>query len=293
MKTQPFVSYIIITLNRGEFLRNTVQDVLKQKYEPYELVIVDQSDEIDADLKKIVDAHSKVINYIHVPWKGQTRARNVGAEAARGEILLYIDDDVHIEPDFTDYHVKAFTVNLDIAGVTGAVITPDDKRPIGGSYVTSLGGIRLNRDAHVPAYIDIAFGCNMSFKKSIWREVGGFNETMKSSNLEEAHFSMKLIRAGYKVYYEPKAVTLHFISPGGGTRNFEKRIQWYYPFFFNQFYFFLSFFPKPLLPFFIAMRWRPIVACMFFYGRGRPRALITPWRALADAWRSYRKDTHV
>lgn len=286
MKSQPKVSFIIITLNRGEVLVNTLKDVLKQDYPDYEIIVVDQSDKPNPALEAFLKDHKNKLQYLKVDWKDQPRARNLGAETATGEILLYTDDDISVQSDFIQHHVTAYAHDSAIGGVTGAVITPHDSSPIGGSYVTGLGKIILNREARTAGFVDIAFGCNMSFRRDVWKAVGGFDPVVKSNNLEEAFICMQMKEAGYKIYYTPQAVTLHFVNPTGGTRNYQQRIEWYYPWFFNQFYFFLRFFPRALFPLFVLSKWRPLVSCMFYYGKGRPRALITPWRALGDAYQS-------
>ena len=110
------ISVIIPTKNRVDDLRQTFESLVAQTRRPDEIVIVDQSSVTALDPK---GAPIPVV-YIHNPQiSGLTHARNVAMERARGDIWLFLDDDVVLDPDFVKELLSAYTPGT--AGVSGVI----------------------------------------------------------------------------------------------------------------------------------------------------------------------------
>jgi glycosyltransferase involved in cell wall biosynthesis len=96
-------SLIIPTRNRPTMLRSTLRCLAKVKYPSayFEVLIIDNSDDILA-AKKIVDSFQKKIPHLKyfTSAMGASVARNFGASKAKYQHLLFIDDDIHVHPDF-------------------------------------------------------------------------------------------------------------------------------------------------------------------------------------------------
>lgn len=114
--TEPKVSVIIPTKNRTQDLEETLDCLASQTRRPDEIVIVDQSATPSIDPAK----YSIRINYIHAPHvSGAAVARNVAMDRATGDIWLFLDDDVILDPDYVEQILKAYSPT--IAGVSGII----------------------------------------------------------------------------------------------------------------------------------------------------------------------------
>ncbi|MDD3774315.1 MAG: glycosyltransferase, partial [Patescibacteria group bacterium] len=136
--------------------------------------------------------------------------------------------------------------------------------------------------------IDSCWGANMSMRRELIEKLGGFDNDILLIR-DESDLSMRLRLAGFKIIFEPKAKIIHKTAPSGGTR-FDKRMDWYSKFFHDEIYFQLKFFSHRYLFNFYFRKLRPILACMFWYGKGHPRALILPFLAMRAGKRTYLKN---
>lgn len=123
-------SVIIPTRNRTEDLSRTLPTLLEQTQLPDEIIIVDQSP--DDSTKKVVQRfENEVITagratpkfiYLYDPSLGGAgAARNVAIDHARGDILVFLDDDVLLEPDFLQELIAVYKEDSGLGGVSGVI----------------------------------------------------------------------------------------------------------------------------------------------------------------------------
>lgn len=121
-KTQDFsreqnlrVSVILPTKNRAEDLDRTIRTLLLQTRRADELIIVDQS-----QTQSVLKTSPVPLKYIYNPRiSGASQARNEGMKQATGDIWLFLDDDVLLEPDFIEKLLAAY--DLGVTGVSGII----------------------------------------------------------------------------------------------------------------------------------------------------------------------------
>lgn len=119
----PRVSVIIPTKNRSADLARTIETLLQQTVQPLELIVVDQSPE--ATFTRQI---SIPIVCIHDPTlSGASVARNVAMDRARGDIWLFLDDDVLLERNFIEEVLKVYGPG--VTGVSG-IVTNYSKPPL-------------------------------------------------------------------------------------------------------------------------------------------------------------------
>lgn len=121
----PLVSVVITTYNRPSYLRESVQSVLAQTYEPIELIVVDDcSDAPATETLSDVDLSSVSASTCvrHRSNRGANAARNTGIRASSGEYIAFLDDDDQWKPEKTARQVEAFEVADDDVGVVYAGI---------------------------------------------------------------------------------------------------------------------------------------------------------------------------
>lgn len=220
----PDLSIIIPTLNRGELLVATVQQVLKQRFQDYEVWIVDQSeDEVAAGIRERLAStcSDPRVHYLHLSRKGLPNARNEGLVRASGRIVLFLDDDVLLLSDtFLDAHLEAY-IDPDIGGVTGRVIerTIRNNARTTTSYITAGGRTVSNLSGTEPVRLGTLKGLNMSYRAEVFEYVGGFDRNyVGTALLEEADLSTRVARDGWALLFAPKAELVHLSAPSGGVR---------------------------------------------------------------------------
>jgi len=220
----PDLSIIIPTLDRGKLLAATVQQVLQQRFQDYEIWVVDQSDETAAAaIRQSLDATcaDPHLHYLHLSRKGLPNARNEGLVRATGRIVLFLDDDVLLLDDtFLDAHMQAY-IDPDVGGVTGRVIErtvrnnarrTTSRITVGGRTVSNLSGTE-------PVRLGTLKGLNMSFRREVFDYVGGFDRNyVGTALLEEADLSTRVARDGWVLLFAPKAELVHLSAPSGGVR---------------------------------------------------------------------------
>lgn len=282
------LSVVIPTLNRAEALRRTLHDHLQQHADNVEVIVVDGSTQANTELESLAQQDPRLI-YLHVENRGTCFSRNTGVQKARGEIIVFTDDDVQIDdPNFLQHHLDQYA-DPTIGGVGGRVrdlnhvLNKEQTGPV--CTVTPTGQIFGRADADQQQDINAPRGANMSFRKTVIEQVGGFDEAFRGNAMrEETDFSWRVVKAGWRIVFEPSAHLVHVGATSGGSRT-ENRLQWYRDFFFNESYFFLKHVSRVYLPLFFFRKLRAIVACWLWYGRGRWAWMQAPWQSFAEAWR--------
>lgn len=215
------VSVIFPTLNRGRIVIESIEDVLAQNYSSYEIIVADQSDD-DKVLKEFCLKNPK-IKYLHLDTKGSPQARNAAIKMAKGDILLFFDDDIRIkDSNFIGYHVENYR-DKEVGLVGGRVINIHDRKTanLGEAGRLKFWGLKkvTNFESKQRQEIDHALGGNLSVRKNITEKVGGFRMIYSgNAHLEETDFCLRVKRTGCKLIYDPRAVLEHLQYGSGGNR---------------------------------------------------------------------------
>jgi GT2 family glycosyltransferase len=247
-KINTFVSVIVPTFNRAEVLEKTIGFLLEQTYSDYEIIIIDQSS--CPDIKKI-EKKSGIIKYIHIKEKGVPNARNVGIKESKGDIILFLDDDIIPDNDLIFNHVQGYC-DKKAGCIAGRVIEEPDvltNTSIAGCKVALSGRVLRNFNAALSQYTYAALGANMSFLKEAIDKTGFFDAGfIGSSQLEETDYCYRLRKSGYEILYEPEALVKHLLIQTGGCRLNEPFQEIYYRFY-NTVLFYAKNKNKWLLPY--------------------------------------------
>jgi len=222
------VSAIIPTKNRPDDVRLTLTSLLAQSAPALEVIIVDQSDD---DRSKVVTSEVfrnaegrglavPELRYVHdTSIRGVSQARNRALDMAKGDIWLFLDDDVEMEPVFIEQLLKVFAENPGIGGVSGVItnypIPPFSYRS--WLWLFARGPFREKRQpvywsAH--KYRDLVpvigmTGCLMSFRAEVAR-TGRFDESMRDA--EDVDFCLNL-KGDPRMVLAPKVRLKHMASP--------------------------------------------------------------------------------
>jgi GT2 family glycosyltransferase len=220
----PMISVVIPTLNREEPLCNTLRYFLEvETYPEFEVIVIDQSDNHAEATRNFLAEHAAQIRYVVPNYKGLPKARNHGVQIAKGEIVVFVDDDVEPAPGFLLAHARCY-VDEGIVGVAGPTPLPGQflktREEIGDLVYQSLVQQRQMRfDVDFPFSAQWAQGCNMSFRRAQIIALGGFDEVFQRAPIgDDAEFSHRARKRG-TIRYVPDARLVHMHVPSGGCRD--------------------------------------------------------------------------
>ncbi|TYP91727.1 Glycosyltransferase involved in cell wall bisynthesis [Fodinibius salinus] len=230
------ISIIICTYDRADYLRDTLQSLLKNKADPdrYELLIIDNnsSDNTPAVAHQFIDSFpDHNIRYIKESQQGLSFARNRGIREAKNPILLFLDDDILTGSQFIRHWLIFFDQHADAKCAGGRIeVQFDDPRPSWMSHflLPLLGYHNLGSTVKTYGQRKYPFGGNMAFRQSIFDEYGFFNtdlgrkgEELKAS--EEKEFFRRLKNDNIEIYYLPDAKLDHRVDNERLTPDYIKR----------------------------------------------------------------------
>lgn len=222
---QPLVSVIVPTRNRPAMLRGVLDALMRQRYERFEVIVIDQSDEADCLLDNVIGNAPRPLCVIRDKAKGAARARNMGLRHAKGELVLYLEDDLEISGcDLVENHVQAYDDDS-VGGTSGRVVETVNRSARGavGRVYPVLFVPGGNGDGERRQFIETVKGGNMSFRRDLLEQVRGFDERFGQPCMyEETDVSLKIRRLGYRLLFLPDASVVHLSAPTGGQRaNFD------------------------------------------------------------------------
>lgn len=284
------ISVVIPTLDRGDILTETLKNLLRQDYTDFEIVVVDQTKTPKKDLLDSIKSQEK-IKYIHLDRKGSPHARNVGVKNASGTIILFLDDDIEIrDKEFIRHHANCYTDSR--IGLVGGRVIYDFEKP--SPDFNQVGRLKFfglyeitNFDANIKTEIDHAAGGNFSVLKSVFNDVGGFEELYRgNAHMEETDFCLRVKRAGWKLIFEPRAVVRHLQSASGGNRT-KDIYDFRYWLVHNFVFFYLKNYPKILFPLCFVREF--FWALSSSLKRFDFKMFVTMFNAIIDGTKFYRK----
>lgn len=179
------LSVVIATRDRSEFLARTIESLAKQvDAPPFEVLVVDNgsSDDTAALIERLrTEALPFELAYAFVPEPNRGKARNAGINAAQGEIVVFVDDDVWLPERFLAAHAAAH--NGDIACVNGPILNvpsyDERPKPIAKNYSGAF-----------------LCTCNASVSREVLLAVGSFDERFNLYGWEDTELGLRLRRHG-------------------------------------------------------------------------------------------------
>jgi GT2 family glycosyltransferase len=212
-------SVVIATKGRPDDLRETLASVSRCEPPPGELIVVDGDPERSAEAPlRAFDGPPQARYLTSEP--GLTRQRNVGAAAATGDVVVFLDDDVEVAPGLLAALERGYR-EPDVVGATGLVHEQSgrsvaDKTSrlrtvvLGGGQgtMTRFGYPRRLPRSSPERDVQFMQGCLMSARRELVAQVG-FDERLTGYGLaEDEDFSYRLSRLG-RIRYLPDATVLH------------------------------------------------------------------------------------
>ncbi len=214
----PLITVAICTRNRAAFLEPAMRSVLAQIHDDTELLVVDNvSTDGTAGLVQKLGAACANVRYVYEGKTGLSTARNTALRNARGQQVVFLDDDATVEPGWLAAYQKFFRAppSPKIAVVGGAVFPryeqppPRWLSPKENKYDLGDRPFCFDRQAS-------PWECNSAYAREIALQQGGFDARLghNGTNVgahEGADFTLRLQDAGYEIWWLPGAGIQHTI----------------------------------------------------------------------------------
>lgn len=209
---QKLVSIIISTYNRPKELKRAIQSVLKQTYRNWELIVVDDKSPYDWEEVKKTLPQDPRIQYLQLEKNHgkDTKPKNAGILASKGELIGYLDDD----NEFTPSHISRLVSELEHSGADVAycemwIVDPQGNRGEGISMDFDAQFL-LNRN-----FIDTSM---MIHKRDIVFAVGGWDETLP--RFVDWNLAVRMMKWGAKFWHVREKLTLYHLSPDNSATKY-------------------------------------------------------------------------
>ena len=217
----PYLSIVICTYNRQKFIGDCLQCLSKQTLpiQDWEAIIVDNNstDRSAEIVKTFISEHSSLpFCYVFEGRQGLSFARNRGIADSKGEVIVYIDDDVETAPDYLQTIFDFMKAHLTAAGMGGKTLPKFSEGPPPAWLSPYMAGITgtIDRGTEVKKFggrMKYPSGCNMIYRKAILQQAGGFNNELKA-RADDKYIYEKVSKLNNEVWYVPQAFSLHNID---------------------------------------------------------------------------------
>ncbi len=216
----PLVSIVMAHRNRPLYLKQAIAAVEAQTYSPLELILVDDGSDSD-EAKRLLDAlqptfHQrdwKILRRLH---KHLGAARNAGVRAARGELILFVDDDNALFPEAVDHFVRAIAASgADICTAFQLIFYEDfvpEDRADGLIQYLPLGGPDALGLIH-----NVYGDANAMLRRSVFSRIGFLIEEPGYA-MHDWEFFARASLAGLKIRPVPKPLYWYRSKPDGMFR---------------------------------------------------------------------------
>jgi glycosyltransferase involved in cell wall biosynthesis len=202
-KDKPFVSVVICTRNRREYLEKySIPSVLNLSYPNYEVIVVCDNpiDGTELFLENYKDPSGRLRIVRNRRSNGIAHARNLGVYYAQGEIVAFTDDDCLVDVNWLTEFIDKFLENKNLMAVGGFTYDGYSDNPT----CLAQGIFAFNMAFRKKVFERFLFDKNLFFHKAIMHE--------------ETDLVKRLEYHGYLTGYVPKALVRHFFAPAAYRR---------------------------------------------------------------------------
>lgn len=199
------ISVIIPAFNSSSTLKQCLESVFNTNYPSYECILVDDGS-TDSSLEIARQFPVKLTSTQNGP-SGPAHARNVGVEAASGDILLFIDSDVTISPDTLEIVSRKFGNNPEIAAIFGSYDDQPGHRDFFSQY-KNLYHHFIHQTGQQQASTFWS-GCG-AIRREVFLKAGGFDaRKYPHPSIEDIDLGYRLKSMGYEITLEKEIQVKH------------------------------------------------------------------------------------
>ena len=232
----PLVSVIILNYNGLHFLPRCLETLRRTSHKPIELIVVDNCSS-DGSVAYLRDHHPDVHLHLTTSNLGYSGAYNAAIPDAKGELIVLLNFDVEVEPDWLDQAVQIFEENAQVAAVqpklrslqkrtffeysggSGGFIDRYGYPLVRGRVFDSVEEDRGQYDSVVP--IHWASGAACVIRKSAYSTAGGLDSDF-FLHMEELDLCWRFWLLGYEVTVAPRGIVYHYAGAALSAERYHK-----------------------------------------------------------------------
>lgn len=197
----PLVTIVVPAYNAAPTVGTCIEACLGQDYPCVEVIVVDDGS---------TDATGQIVRRypVRYTWQdnaGPSSARNRGWRAARGEIICFTDSDCVPSPGWVSRLVEEYT-SEDIAGVGGTYEIVNGHSLLAACIHEEI----IQRHLGMPRYVDYLGAFNVSYRRTVLEEVGGFDESYRVASGEDNELAYRVKKRGYRLVFTRGASVGHY-----------------------------------------------------------------------------------
>ena len=212
---KPMVSIIIVNFNGKHYLESCLSSLTKIDYDNLEIIVVDNNS-TDGTIEFLVQNYPSVITLKLDQNYGFAKPNNMAAKIAKGDLLLFLNNDTEVTPTFVSELVDVLLNDKQIAICQSLLLKPNGEMDSSGDFIDKIGIVYNSKEKiNEIREISSARGASMIIRKKIFEELHGFDEKFFVS-FEDVDLGWRSWIRGYKVVINPKSVVYHY---GGKTHD--------------------------------------------------------------------------
>lgn len=220
---KPEVSIIIPVFNQFDYTYNCIRQVKRHSgCVSYEIIIADDcSTDLTKDIEEIIGGLKVIHNDRNLRF---LKNCNNAAKEAVGELILFLNNDTQVQDNWLEPLVDIMEDRN--VGMTGSklVYSNGALQEAGGIIWRDASGCNYGnrRNPDAPEYnyvreVDYISGASIMIRRSLWEEIGGFDESFAPAYYEDVDLAFEVRRRGFSVVYQPLSVVVHFEGVSNGT----------------------------------------------------------------------------
>ncbi|GIU66639.1 methyltransferase domain-containing protein [Candidatus Phycosocius spiralis] len=224
-KDDPLVSVIIPIYGKIDYTLCCLASIAAHPSSAaFEVIIVDDCSPDNS--REILSKMVKGIRLMHNKRNlGFIRSCNIGANAAKGKYLHFLNNDTEVTLGWMDELLRTFH-NFPGTGLAGSkLIYPDGRLQEAGGIIwqdASAWNFGRFQDPMLPVYnyareVDYCSGASIMVPKSLFDELGGFDEHYLPAYCEDSDLALKIRDKGHRVIYQPMSSVIHYEGITSGT----------------------------------------------------------------------------
>jgi len=232
------ISIIICTYNREQFIYKALQSLAQNDFSTdlYEIILVNNNstDQTETQCKTFQQDYPHInFRYFIETNQGLSHARNRGISESQGDLLVFLDDDSFVNPDYLQ-NLDQYQKEYPNMAAFGGEITPLFETGIAPAWLSKwtyswVSAINLGNSVTLFTGNKYPIGANMGFKKNYFEKHGAFNTALGRSKKnmmggEEKDLFNRVDKQTEKIYYLPLLKVQHVIPESRTTKAYIKRL---------------------------------------------------------------------
>ena len=199
------IAVVVPAHNGGSTLKRCLASITASSVKPDQVIVVD-----DGSTETVVYdlATEYGFDYLSVPNgpTGPARARNLGVEQAKAELVLFVDSDVVLAHDSIERVVEVFSNSPETHAIFGSYDTSPDVQTIVSRYKNLLHHFVHQHGNKKASTFWSGFG---AVRRQVFQATGGFDTSYKKPCIEDIEFGGRLAKAGFNTQLRPEIQVKH------------------------------------------------------------------------------------